>query len=186
MRGAGSVVTGALQTGPAGISRGRRDAGCDAPRVLEAARDDAQVIVRERNRMHALHGERAVRGFEAERAAVRSRTQRRALGLRAERGGNHPCADRRARSARRAAGRAPRVERVAAFVRLAAREGGRHGLAHDDRAARAQRVHARRIPARLPALVERVAHLGRQVAVSMMSFTPIGMPSTADSGLPLR
>ena len=122
------------------------------------------MIVRERNGMHALHRERAVRRLETEGAAVRRRPQRRALGLSAEGGGHHAGADAGRRPAGRAAGRAFRIERVGRRTGVADREFGRDGLAEDDRSALAQRVHASGVLRGAAVLERRAVHLGRQVA----------------------
>ena len=135
-----------------------------APGIGQRCTQHAEVIVRRRNGMHPGHRQCAMRGLEPDHAAIRGGPQSRALGLRAERNRQHAGAHGRRRTARRAAGRALCIVRISCGAGPAARELCRHRLADDNGASIPQRLHARRVVARLPAGEQRAAHLRRHVA----------------------
>lgn len=106
----------------------------------------------------------AIGRLEADAAAIAGRPDRRTHHLAAEGERHEARADRRGRSGARTAGRALRIVRVGrAREHFGGREFGRRGLADDDRASLAQRLHAGRIAPRLRAGPHRRALGGRQV-----------------------
>ena len=162
----------------------RRAAQADARRTIERARrrgraqfqyraDELDVVDRARDQpdgveafgrgVHAPAIERAEGGLEAEHAAIGGGAQHRAAGLRAERRRHHQVGDRRARSARRAAGRMGRVVRIGGDARRHAGEFAGHGLAEDHGACRAHQRDAGGVGDGPVAAIDRRAHLGRQV-----------------------
>ncbi len=102
-------------------------------------------------------------GLKPTAPQYRSRPQRRALRLRAERHRHHAGAHACRRTARGTARRALGIEWIRRRPRIADRKFRRHRFAEDYCAAVSQRVHARCVLARLPPFERRRVHLCRHV-----------------------
>ena len=115
------------------------------------------------HRERALPVDGAERRFERIGAAEARRPDGGAPRVRAERHRQHPRRNRGGGAARRSAGRAARVERIARPRRIAAAEAHCDGLADQDRAAQSQGADAGCIGHRLMAFEQLAAELGRHV-----------------------
>src|SRR6185436_4145467 len=110
-------------------SRLTAQARIEQHQVLDRTRDFADGIERRSERFHAGDGYAVVCGLEGENAAVGSRADRRAAGLRAQRERHHEIGDAGDRAARRPAGGVARVVRVARIRGIKERELARLRLA---------------------------------------------------------
>ena len=94
------ALAGAIHEAIAGTADAERNLRRDAPYIAEGCADDAEVIGGRRQGVDTRHIERPYRGLETHRAAIRSRSQGRALGLSAETDRHHARAHSRCRAAR--------------------------------------------------------------------------------------
>ena len=101
--------------------------------VLDRARQDAERVERAGRLHHAVHAVLAPGRAIAEHAAERGGPDGRAGGLGADRERHHEVGDRRGRAARRAAGRAREVVRIAGRAGMQVGEFGGDGLAEQQR-----------------------------------------------------
>ena len=139
------------------------DEACGGPHVGQRAGKHAEMVHAVGRRERTLPIDRAEGRLQRISAAKARRPDGRTARMGAERGGQHACGNRGRGAARRAARRAPGVERVAGPRRIAAAQAHRNGLADEHRAAVAQRPHTGRIRHRLVGAEKFAAEFRRHV-----------------------
>ena len=131
--------------------------------IFDGAREETDRIAALGGEFHAAAADDVVGRLVADDAAERCGPKHRTAGLRAEGDMDHAVGDGGSGAARRTAGRACGIVRVARDVRRQAGELAGDGLAEDHRAGSAHERDAGRIRRRAVVAIDRRAHIGRHV-----------------------